>query len=959
MSRLPTAQFSFNSGEFSPRLYGRTDVDKYKNALETATNCICLPHGPIVKRNGSKYIGKVKDSADNTRLIRFQRAVNDAYILEFGDQYIRFFENGDYVIRSSGTTTSTTTSKLVDSSADFVTDGVAVGDRIFNLTDNTNTTVTAVDNLTTLSVTDDIFASGEDYKITPELTTSYTESNVFDLEYAQFGDDLYISHSSYPTARLHRATSTVWTLENLDFSPGATFEDGEYPDTTVTPAATSGPGITFTAGAASFLANDVGRQIVYRDATTDELLGKGLIVTFTDTTHVDCDITFTFPSTSAITSGNWKIDLSPNTTLTPNNKTLGSTCTLTSVANTWKDDAQVTHVGRYVHIQNGIVRIDTVTSALVAEGEVVKALDSTTATDVWTLQEESWTSTHGYPRSIGFFEERLWLGGTTKQPQNIWGSQTNLFTNFGVGADDSDGLDLLVSDSIASPVQWISSGRDFIVGGSGGEFTVGSSGGFITPSDRSIRLRSTHGSGLQTPWRIDNETLFVDAAETRIRAIRYDFDSDNYIADDLLFFSDHLTKAERNSGIKEIAVAQSPNNLIYAILNNGDMIVGQFNRQQQVLGWERFQTKGDYKSVATITIGDHDEVWVIVERKINGSEVQYIERFDEFDTANGLSASDGFLDSFGTFGTQISVTSIAGSGSQLSSGTNTSVTASKLVDSGADFVTDGVAVGDVVTDIDNSRTTYVTAVDSLTTLSLAHDYFTGTGQNYNVIQAPVVTIPSGHGLVDDDQIIFYNALYIDDDGTTQDMDDINKKTFTVTNQQATTITLRGINGATWETYSSGGVIYKKVTAVTGLDHLEGETIKIKADNGAASDVTVSSGSVTLGVSAGLIQYGLSYTMTVKTLRLPDSSQVSVAGRQVRHINPVLRLYKSSLPMLNNQTEPIRDSSMLMNIAPSLFSGDAEYSRTDHQDLGQLTIVDSTPFPIMINGIFGMVEIGDL
>ena len=63
--KLPSSQTSFNSGAFSPRLYGRSDIAKYRTALETATNTICLPHGPVIKRNGSKFIHEVKDSTKN------------------------------------------------------------------------------------------------------------------------------------------------------------------------------------------------------------------------------------------------------------------------------------------------------------------------------------------------------------------------------------------------------------------------------------------------------------------------------------------------------------------------------------------------------------------------------------------------------------------------------------------------------------------------------------------------------------------------------------------------------------------------------------------------------------------------------------------------------------------------------------------------------------------------------
>ena len=59
----------------------------------------------------------------------------------------------------------TTTNKLVDSAATFETDLVQIGDRVYNLTDLTQTTVTAIDSETVLSLASDIFVSGENYKI--------------------------------------------------------------------------------------------------------------------------------------------------------------------------------------------------------------------------------------------------------------------------------------------------------------------------------------------------------------------------------------------------------------------------------------------------------------------------------------------------------------------------------------------------------------------------------------------------------------------------------------------------------------------------------------------------------------------------------------------------------------------------------------------------------------------------
>lgn len=69
----------------------------------------------------------------------------------FGDQW------------ESGTATSTVANKLVDSTAAFITAGVQVGSVVKNSTDTTYAYVTAVDNETTLSLSSDIFVSGESH----------------------------------------------------------------------------------------------------------------------------------------------------------------------------------------------------------------------------------------------------------------------------------------------------------------------------------------------------------------------------------------------------------------------------------------------------------------------------------------------------------------------------------------------------------------------------------------------------------------------------------------------------------------------------------------------------------------------------------------------------------------------------------------------------------------------------
>ena len=61
---------------------------------------------------------------------------------------------------ATGTNTSATANKLVDSGATFQTNRVSVGDIVYNTTDGSAATVTAIDSQTVLSLNADIFAAG-------------------------------------------------------------------------------------------------------------------------------------------------------------------------------------------------------------------------------------------------------------------------------------------------------------------------------------------------------------------------------------------------------------------------------------------------------------------------------------------------------------------------------------------------------------------------------------------------------------------------------------------------------------------------------------------------------------------------------------------------------------------------------------------------------------------------------
>jgi hypothetical protein len=128
--KLIGSQVQFNGGEFSPRMYARTDLSQYEKGLETETNAYSTVHGPAIRRNGSKFVAVTKDSTKATKLLRFQFAKDDGVIIEAGDSYFRFYTSSGQIVNSASTITGITQANpaVVTTSAAH---GLSNGDQVY------------------------------------------------------------------------------------------------------------------------------------------------------------------------------------------------------------------------------------------------------------------------------------------------------------------------------------------------------------------------------------------------------------------------------------------------------------------------------------------------------------------------------------------------------------------------------------------------------------------------------------------------------------------------------------------------------------------------------------------------------------------------------------------------------------------------------------------------------------
>lgn len=150
-----------------------------------------------------------------------------------------------------------------------------------------------------------------------------------------------------------------------------------------------------------------------------------------------------------------------------------------------------------------------------------------------------------------------------------------------------------------------------------------------------------------------------------------------------------------------------------------------------------------------------------------------------------------------------------------------------------------------------------------------------------------------------------------------------------------------------------------ITTVTGLDHLEGETVKVLANGAVHPDRTVTAGTITLAYAATEIEVGLSYTSTLKTLRQEGGSQTGTSQGKIKRYNEIVaRFYETLGGKLNGDTVYYRDSSDSMDTAPPLFSGDKRAMNLGYDTEGQITIVQDQPLPMTILSIVGTVNVND-
>ena len=344
------------------------------------------------------------------------------------------------------------------------------------------------------------------------------------------------------------------------------------------------------------------------------------------------------------------------TTLNPGQSAVGTGIALVASAVTGINSGSgflATDVGRFVFLSGGYAKITGVTDTTNATIEILVALSGASATADWRLG--AFSDTTGHPSCVTFFEQRLVFAGTTNQPQTIFfsksGDYENMDANLGGTVADDDAIIYTIASNQVNAIRFMTATRTLIIGTAGGEFTVSGGGtdNAITPTNILIKKQSNHGAANVDAIAVGNATLFLQRAKRKIRELAYNFDVDGYIAPDMTILAEHISEG----GLTQMAYQQEPNQIIYAVRGDGELVALTYQREQQVTAWHRHIFGGVFgsgnavcESVAVIPTDDTEyEVYVIVKRTINGATRRFVEYINNFDFTETDNTTFNFLDS--------------------------------------------------------------------------------------------------------------------------------------------------------------------------------------------------------------------------------------------------------------------------------------------------------------------------
>lgn len=330
-------------------------------------------------------------------------------------------------------------------------------------------------------------------------------------------------------------------------------------------------------------------------------------------------------------------------------------------------------VGDYIRVRHtadvGVAKITGYTSTTVVTIEIVRTFGATTATDDWSFCQ--WNNTQGFPRTCSFFQERIYFFGNGGFPDRIWGSQIGDLYELShpdptdtaaVGDDSSFHLDATLGSGGLSA--FLSPGKNLFLGTSTREAIANEIDENIAMGVLNTKIipQTQEGALISMPQRVENRLVFINKSSQKLIETTFNFDEDMYEILDLNFFADHFFAPgliETTTSMKQINW-QADTKTMWVVTSDFQLFSVSRDPKTGLIAWSRHVIGGTASTATGLTNTTtpavlsscsvpngqwgFDETFVIVCRRVNGSNVRYLEKMSIHPTDSLTEVSDQYLD---------------------------------------------------------------------------------------------------------------------------------------------------------------------------------------------------------------------------------------------------------------------------------------------------------------------------
>lgn len=675
---------SFAGGEITPEMVGRLDLVKYQTGLALCRNFVTLPHGPAHNRSGFEYIAECLPPAiaqNAVRLIPFVFSAEQSYVLEFGPGYIAFITGGAAVLEAPKSVVSI--SQASPGVVEITAHGFADGERVyaagiggmtalngrFYLVDNATTdtfTLQDLDGTPISTVALPAYTSGGTVSRQYSIASPYAAGDLMALHYVQSNDVLTITHPGYPPTEIRRLGPANWTCTPIAFTP------------TISPPASAalssaGPGggnpqlhryrvTSVAANGAESVAAAVGvsAPVSISGVTAAD---PGAVTATAHGRQVD-DRVYASGIPDVIPTGEYFVNTVPD----------ANTVTLKSIEGVPVDTTGTTYVSggtlslaaieHDLTVPGNVIRIDWPAAPDALQYRVYKTSNNGVfgyigAIDAGPLSlyfedrnitpdtsrsppiaNDPFTGADNYPRALGYFEQRRVFGGTNNQRQTVWltRSAREADLTYSSPTRDDDSIIFSYASRQLDTVEHVVPLDDLWLLTSGAEYRVVSQNSdALTPFTMSVRARSYIGCTSVQPIVAQDSCLFGSRGG-HLREISYRADPRGSVADASIFATHLFDGLE----IVDLAYAQAPVPVVWAVSSDGRLLGMTYVVEHQVLGWHQHDTAlGVFRSCCVVREGTEDVIYVATRRNVQPRGWRlFIERMR---TRAVEQAADGFF----------------------------------------------------------------------------------------------------------------------------------------------------------------------------------------------------------------------------------------------------------------------------------------------------------------------------